>query len=80
MFIDGRADVYERGGVFADYLHISDSTQVRFRVLRSYGIRSCLIERGDAARNPAFRVAGLEKGLRRQCGCALRAKRGIVTE
>ena len=44
VFIDGRADVYERGGVFADYLHISRLEPGTISVLRGYGIRSCLIE------------------------------------
>jgi hypothetical protein len=48
VFIDGRGDVYERGGVFADYLRISQLRPGAPAVLRNYGIRSCLIERGDA--------------------------------
>ena len=44
-----RGDVYERGGVFADYLHISSCAQGRWRgVAENYGIQSCLIEAGDA--------------------------------
>jgi hypothetical protein len=48
VFIDGRGDVYERGGVFADYIHISQLHPGAPAVLRNYGIRSCLIERNDA--------------------------------
>jgi hypothetical protein len=48
VFIDGRADVYERGGVFADYLHISRLEPGALSVLRNYGIRSCLINRDEA--------------------------------
>ena len=48
VFIDGRADVYERGGVFADYLHISRLEPGALAVLRNYGIRSCLINRDEA--------------------------------
>jgi len=48
VFIDGRGDVYERGGVFADYLLISQLRPGALAVLRNYGIQSCLIERGDA--------------------------------
>jgi hypothetical protein len=45
VFIDGRGDVYERGGVFSDYLHISRLQPGALGVLQSYGIQSCLIER-----------------------------------
>jgi hypothetical protein len=48
VFIDGRADVYERGGVFADYLHISRLEPGALSVLRNYGIRACLINRDEA--------------------------------
>jgi len=48
VFIDGRADVYERGGIFQDYLRISRVQSGALDVLRSYGIRSCLIERDEA--------------------------------
>jgi hypothetical protein len=44
-FIDGRGDVYERGGVFRDYLQISRVQPGALAVLRTYGINSCLIER-----------------------------------
>jgi hypothetical protein len=47
VFIDGRGDVYERGGVFADYLHISRIQPGALGVLRNYGIQSCLIERDE---------------------------------
>ena len=48
IFIDGRGDLYERGGLLADYLHIADVTPAALILLRQYGIQSCLIER-DAA-------------------------------
>jgi hypothetical protein len=46
-FIDGRGDVFERGGVFADYMHISLLKPGAFAVLNGYGIRSCLVERDE---------------------------------
>lgn len=46
-FIDGRADVFERGGVLADYMHITLLKPGAFAVLRGYGIRSCLLEREE---------------------------------
>ena len=46
VFIDGRADVYEHGGVHSDYLRIIDLDQQALWLLRKYGIRACLIRRG----------------------------------
>lgn len=47
VFIDGRADVYERGGLFADYLDIADIKPDALILLRNYGIQSCLVERDE---------------------------------
>ncbi len=47
VFIDGRADVYERAGVFSDYLAISRLAPNAVLLLRAYDIRSCLIERDE---------------------------------
>ncbi|MGA2961627.1 MAG: hypothetical protein ABSD96_08135 [Candidatus Korobacteraceae bacterium] len=48
VFIDGRADVYERGGAFPDYLQVANLKPAAFAVLRSYGIQSCFLERSEA--------------------------------
>ncbi|MGA8144047.1 MAG: hypothetical protein WB987_09190 [Candidatus Acidiferrales bacterium] len=48
VFIDGRGDVYERGGVFNDYLHIAHIQPGALAVLRNYRIQSCLVERNEA--------------------------------
>ncbi|HEY6444550.1 MAG TPA: hypothetical protein VIY66_14535 [Candidatus Acidoferrales bacterium] len=45
VFIDGRGDVYERGGVLSDYLHITMLEPGALTVLRNYGIQSCLLDR-----------------------------------
>ena len=47
VFIDGRGDIYERGGVLSDYLHISRLEPGALSVLRSYGIQSCLLQRDE---------------------------------
>ena len=47
VFIDGRGDVYERGGLLADYLHISRLRPGALVVLGSYGVRSCLLQRDE---------------------------------
>lgn len=47
VFIDGRSEIYEHGGVLKDY---SDLTQMKpggLDVLRRYGIQSCLLERDE---------------------------------
>ena len=46
VFIDGHGDVYERGGAFADYLHIRLQPGT-LAVLDNYGIQSCLLQRGE---------------------------------
>ncbi|HEV3482792.1 MAG TPA: hypothetical protein VGR97_10750 [Candidatus Acidoferrales bacterium] len=46
VFIDGRGDLYERGGVFSDYLQVAQVKPTAAAILRNYGIQSCLIERG----------------------------------
>ena len=48
VFIDGRADIYERTGVLADYLSISRLAPTTPFLLNAYNIQSCLIGRDDA--------------------------------
>jgi hypothetical protein len=48
VFIDGRGDVYERGGVLADYVHVADLKPGALAVLRGYRIQSCLLRRDEA--------------------------------
>jgi hypothetical protein len=45
IFVDGRSEVYEEGGVLSDYFHITLLEPGALAVLRNYGIQSCLIER-----------------------------------
>jgi hypothetical protein len=47
VFIDGRGDLYERGGVFSDYLHISLLEPGALDVLRDYRVKSCLLKRDE---------------------------------
>ncbi|HTU33994.1 MAG TPA: hypothetical protein VMF66_09350 [Candidatus Acidoferrum sp.] len=46
-FIDGRGDLFERGGVFADYMRLTWLKPGGLDVLRRYQIQSCLIERDE---------------------------------
>jgi hypothetical protein len=43
VFIDGRIDIYEYSGVFADYEPIMNLDESAPRLLRKYDVRSCLI-------------------------------------
>jgi hypothetical protein len=45
VFIDGRSEIYERGGVLSDYMQIADLKPGALGILQSYGVKSCLIER-----------------------------------
>ena len=47
VFMDGRLDLYESGGVFQDYLTVLWTQPEAMAVLRKYNIRSCLILRGS---------------------------------
>ena len=45
VFIDGRGDLYERTGVFADFRRIVDLTPETQPLLRRYNVQSCLLQR-----------------------------------
>lgn len=47
VFIDGRGELYEHAGVFADYLHVTLMEPGVLGILRNYGIQSCLVGRDD---------------------------------
>jgi len=47
VFIDGRADIYERAGVLADYGKVAGVAPVALPLLRAYNVQSCLIERDE---------------------------------
>jgi hypothetical protein len=47
VFIDGRGELYEHAGVFADYLHITLVKPGLLGVLRNYGIKECLVGRKE---------------------------------
>jgi hypothetical protein len=43
VFMDGRSELYERGGVLADYLEIEDIRPDALSLLQKYGFQSCLL-------------------------------------
>jgi hypothetical protein len=45
VFIDGRGELFEPGGVFADYMHITLLKPGALSVLRAYGVQACLLDR-----------------------------------
>jgi hypothetical protein len=47
VFIDGRGDLFEREGVFSDYLQASLIRTGALQVLDRYGVQSCLLQRGE---------------------------------
>ena len=61
MFIDGRGELYERGGLLGDYLHIAMIKPGAVTVLQSYGVRSVLIMRDE----PLATVLGVAPGWKR---------------
>jgi hypothetical protein len=46
-FIDGRGDLFERGGVLGDYVHLTQFKPGAFGILRNYDISVCLLERDE---------------------------------
>lgn len=47
VFIDGRGELYEPAGVFADYMHITTLKPGALSVLRGYGVQSLLLNRDE---------------------------------
>jgi hypothetical protein len=47
VFIDGRGDIYEYGGVFSDYMHITGMKPGALAVLGGYHVGSCLLDRDE---------------------------------
>jgi len=43
VFMDGRSELYERGGVLADYVEIEDIKPDALSLLQKYGFQSCLL-------------------------------------
>lgn len=48
VFIDGRGDIFERGGALSDYLHIANLKPGALAVLDNYHVEFCLLERDEA--------------------------------
>jgi len=48
VFIDGRTEVYERAGVFADQVNLINLKPGSLAIFQKYGIQSCLLSPGEA--------------------------------
>jgi hypothetical protein len=60
VFIDGRGDLYERGGIFGEYIEVSDMKPAAFRILDQHHIEACLLERKDALSTALGAMPGWE--------------------
>jgi hypothetical protein len=47
VFIDGRGDLYEFGGVMGDYVQVVNVRPAAFSVLKFYGIRTVLLQQNE---------------------------------
>src|ERR1019366_4976205 len=47
VFLDGRSELYERGGVLADQLKIANIPPDALSLLQKYGIQSCLVNQDE---------------------------------
>jgi hypothetical protein len=48
VFMDGRSELYERGGVLADYLEVAFVKPGAIATLQKYGFQSCLLHHDEA--------------------------------
>ena len=47
VFMDGRSELYERGGVLAEYVEVVNVRAGALSILRKYGFQSCLLNRDE---------------------------------
>jgi hypothetical protein len=60
VFIDGRGDLYERAGIFGEYIEVSDMKPAAFRILDAHRIQACLVERKDPLSTALAAMPGWE--------------------
>jgi hypothetical protein len=58
VFVDGRSDPFERGGVLADYLHITRIQPGALKILDFYGVNKCLLEKNEPLANILATASG----------------------
>jgi hypothetical protein len=47
VFLDGRSELYEHGGVLVDFIEVVDIRPDALSILQKYGVQSCLIQRDE---------------------------------
>jgi hypothetical protein len=47
VFIDGRGDLYERAGIFGEYIEVADLHAAAFRILDWHHVNACLLGRKE---------------------------------
>jgi hypothetical protein len=60
VFIDGRGDLYERAGIFGEYIEVADLKPAAFRILDQHHIQACLLHRKDALSTALGAMPGWE--------------------
>jgi hypothetical protein len=61
VFIDGRTDLYERAGVFSDYMNLTGLKPGSLGILQKYNIQSCLLWRDEPLATILVAVPGWQK-------------------
>jgi hypothetical protein len=60
VFVDGRGDLYERGGIFGEYIEVSQLRVGAFRILDLHHIEACLLERKEPLATALAAMPGWE--------------------
>src|SRR5579862_7568175 len=61
VFIDGRGDLYERAGIFGEYLAVAELKPAAFRILDIHKIQACLLNRQEPLATVLESMPGWEK-------------------
>jgi hypothetical protein len=61
VFIDGRGDLYERAGIFGEYLEVSGLKPAAFHILDIHRIRACLLNRQEPLATVLSSMPGWEQ-------------------
>lgn len=78
IFIDGRADIYEYGGVLSDYISIARLEPNAPQLLKKYDIEACLIRRNAPLGTALGGMLGWERVYQDQVATVYRRKPAAV--
>ncbi len=79
IFIDGRADIYEYGGVLSDYLSIMKLEPNAMQLLKKYDIAACLIRRDAPFGTALSAIPGWERVYQDQTASLYVRKSAVTT-